>query len=197
MTVFDRYADDVAAVPALARSVAWVRERLGELNDAVKAQATYAPQGEAKQELRDALAEAAVPVAQALSAKADEDGDTTAADLYDFVPSDFLHDTEQDALDRAGIVRDAAQAAAPAALADYGISADHLTALDEAYAAFRDALSAPRDAVAARSAHTLAIERLVPALGEHLRKRTDRLMAAQRGTPFGDEYATARTVVGD
>ena len=195
LAAFDRYPAEVAAIPALDRSVTWVRDHVAELNAAVQAQATYAPQGEAKAADRKALAAAAVPVAQALSAQADEDGDEASADLYDFTDSDFLYDTEQDALDRAGIVRDAARAADPTALADYGITPAHLTALDDAYTAFRDALSTPRDAVAVRSAHTVAIERLVPLIGAHLRKRTDRVMAAYRGTPFGDEYATARTIV--
>jgi len=195
VSVFGRYPAEVAAVDALARSAAWVAEQTAALQAAAQDQAGYAAQGDAKASTRQALADAAVPVAQALAAKADEDGDTAAADLYDFDPSDFLYGPQQDALDRAGLVRDAAGAEDPAELAGYGVSAADLDALTAAYDAYDTSLPGARDAIVARSAHTATIERLVPAIGEHLRRRTDRLMARHRGTPFGDEYTAARTLV--
>ncbi|WP_412061453.1 hypothetical protein [Rubrivirga sp. IMCC45206] len=172
-----------------------MRDHLAQLSEVAEEQAKYVARGGPKAADRKALADAAVPVAQVLSAKADEDGDLASADLYDFVPTDFLHDTERDALDRAGIVLKGANDTDPVALEEYGASPAHVAALDAAHTPFHEALSEPRDAVAVRRAHTLAIERLVPLIGEHLRKRTDRVMATYRGTPFGDEYKTARTIV--
>ena len=197
VSVLDRYPDDVAAVGALERSAAWVRRQTTALAEATQNQADYAPQSGSKQALRTALTDAAVPVAQALAARADEAGDASSADLYDFERSDFLYGPEQDALDRAGIVLTDARAADPADLDAYGVTPDDLTRLDAAYDAFEAALPASRDAIAARRTHTAVVERLVPAIGEHLRCRTDRLMTRYRGTPFGDEYRTARTIVGD
>lgn len=195
VSVFDRYPDEVESVGALARSALWVREHLAQLSKAVEDQGKYVARGEAKAADRKALSDTAVPVAQALSAKSDEEGDLASADLYDFVPTDFLHDTEQDALDRAGITLDGANATDPAALSEYGADPDDVAALTVAYETFREALTEPRDAIAVRSAHTAIIERLVPLIGTHLRKRTDRLMAKYRATPFGTEYKTARTIV--
>ena len=192
--VFDRYPDEVAAVGALSRAAGWVREQVGELEAAVKAQTDYAPKGSAKDGLREDLATAAVPVAQAIAAKADEDGDAATADQFDFVRSDFLRGPEQDALDRASLTLDEARGA-EADLLDYGIDAAALDALEAALGAFDEALSAPRDAIVARRAHTKTIERLVPAIEARLRKRVDRMMTRHDGTPFGDEYRTARTVV--
>ena len=195
LAVFDRYPDQAAAVPALARAVAWVRERVAEVEQAAEDQAGYAPRGRAKAADRQALADAAVPVAQALAAKADEDGDEAAADLYDFTASDFIRGPEQDALDRAGVVLAGARAEDPAALAEYGAEAADVDALAAAHAAFAEVLSEPRDAIIERQAHSEIIERLIPAIGQRLRKRVDRMMTRYRRTPFGDEYTAARRVV--
>ena len=195
LTVFDRYPAETAAIPALNRALTWVRERVAEVEQAAEDQASYAPQGSAKNADREALATAALPVAQALAAKADEDGDEASADLYDFPYSDFAYAPEQDALDRAGVVLAAARAEDPAALADYGAEATHVDALEAAHTAFADVLSAPRDEVVKREAHTRTIERLIPEIALRFRRRIDRMMTRYRGTPFGDEYAAARRVV--
>jgi len=195
LAVFDRYPDETAAIPALARNVVWVRERVAEVEQAAEDQAGYAPQGRAKAADRTALADAAVPVAQALAARADEDGDEAAADLYDFTHSDFIRGPEQDALDRAGVVLNGARAEDPATLAEYGAEAEDVDALAAAHDAFARGLSAPRNEIIERQAHTLTIERLVPAIGERLRKRVDRMMVRFAGTPFGQEYEAARAVV--
>ncbi|WP_412063125.1 hypothetical protein [Rubrivirga sp. IMCC45206] len=195
VSALDRYPAEVAAVAALQRSVDWIRARVGELEAAAEQQAAYVARGEAKDEVLEALAEATVPVAQALAAKADEAGDSVAADLYDFEHTDITHSTDQDAIDRAGIVLKGAQAEDPVELADYGATTDDVAALAAAYADFREALTEPRDAIVERRVHTEAVERLVPEIGAHLRRRTDRLMTRYRKTAFGTEYKTARTII--
>ena len=192
--VFARHPAETAAVPALERAVVWVRERVAELEAAVEAQAGYAPQGSGKAALRDDLAAATVPVAQAIAARADEAGDPTTADQFDVTPTDMRHGPEQDALDRASLTLDKATADA-AALAEYGADQAAIDALGAARDAFADSLSGPRDAVVERRAHTEAIERLVPQIETRLKKRVDRMMTRYRDTAFGDEYRAARTVV--
>ena len=193
-TVLDEHADALAPIPAAVRAADDFRTLLTELRDAIRDQSDYAPEGEAKQALRDALTKAAVPVAQAVAAWAEEEGDVTLADQLDLTKRDFSHSREQDALDLAALVHDKATEHA-AALADYGIAPDTLTDLDAHITAFADALSAPRHAIAERKAPTEAIERLFPQIDRVLTRRLDRLVEQTAGTPFYSEYKTAREIV--
>ena len=192
--VLDEHPDALAPIPAAVRAADDFRALLTDLRDAVHDQADYAPQGKAKEALRDALTEAAVPVALAVAAWAEEEGNIALADQIEFVPSDFLKGREQDALDRAALVHDKATEHATD-LEDYGIAPDTLTTLDARITAFADALSAPRHAVAERKVHTEAIERLFPQIDRVLTRRLDRLVEQLTGTPFYSEYHTAREIV--
>ena len=139
--------------------------------------------------LRQRLTKAAVPIAQALAACADEAGDPATADQFDFTPSDFAYGAEQEALDRAALTLDAARDADD--LADYGPAAA-VDALGAALEAFTEAVPSARDQIVTRRPHTAAVDRLVPQIGTLLH---DRLMARFAGTRFDDEYRAARTVV--
>jgi len=194
LRVFDRYPDETAAVPALVRAVGWVRDRVAEVDAAVSAQASYTPQSETKDARRQDLATAAVPVAQALAARADEAGDPSTAEQFDLHAWDFLGGPFRAALDRAGAVLAAAREAGDD-LAEYGAETADVDALATAHTAFGEAASAPRDEIIEREPHTEAIETLIPAIGERLRKRVDRMMVRFAGTPFGQEYEAARAVV--
>lgn len=194
-TILDAHPDATAPIPAAVRAADAFRDLLRDLEDAIQDQSDYAPQGEAKKALREALADAAVPVALAVAAWAEEEGDIALADQIEFVPSDFLKGREQDALDRATLVHDKADENV-LDLDEYGVTPDTVSDLDAHISAFADALSTPRHAIAERKVHTEAIERLFPQIDRVLTKRLDRLVEQLKGTPFYSEYKTAREIVG-
>jgi hypothetical protein len=193
-TVLDAHPAALAPMPAAERAAADFRARLGELREAARTQTAYAPQGAAKDALREALAAAAVRVSQAVAAWAEDEGDVALADQIAFTKTDFRRAREQDALDFAALVHDTATTHA-AALADYGVTPAALTELDGHLDAFAAALAQPRHAVAERVAQTRVIERLVPEIDRVLTRRLDRFVAQLDGTPFHAEYEAARRIV--
>src|SRR5690606_15313736 len=104
----DEHPDALAPIPAAVRAADDFRALLAELRTAAQAQTAYAPEGEAKQALRDALADAVVPVSLAVAAWAEEEGDMTLAEQVAFTRSDFTRGREQDVLDRAALVHEKA-----------------------------------------------------------------------------------------
>jgi hypothetical protein len=192
-TVLDAHPDALASIPAAQRAIDDFRRALRDLRGAAQDQTAYAPQGTAKDARLDALTAAAVPIAQAVAAWAEDKGDVALADQIAFTRSDFRRSRDQDALDRAALVH--ATAAHVADLADYGVSPGALTALDAHIDSFATALTQPRHAIAERVAHTGVIERLFPEIDRILGRRLDRFVEALEGTPFYDEYHAARRIV--
>jgi hypothetical protein len=193
-TVLAAHLDPLAPIPAAQRAITDFRARLTDLRDAARAQTDYTPRGQAKDALREALADAAVPVAQALAAWADEHDDLTLEAEMDLTRTDFTRAREQDALDRAALVHAAASARAED-LADFGVTPADLAALDAALDAFAAALSEPRHAIIERVAQTEAIARLFAEIDRILTGRLDRIVARFEGTPFHAEYRAARCIV--
>ena len=194
-TVLDTHPGPLAAIPAAQRAITDFKTNLQDLRDASQDQATYAPQGRAKETHLKALTRVAVPVAQAVAAWAEEQNDVALADQIAFTRTDFLRAREQDALDRAHLVHDEATTHAADLETDFGITAATLTELDTRITAFADALAQPRHALAERSAHTRRIERLFPDIDRILTRRLDRLVEQLAGTDFYDEYRAARRIV--
>lgn len=188
--VLDEHPDALAPIPAAVAAADDFRALLQQLRDTATEQERYTPRGEAKRALRQALADAAVPVAQPTAAWADVNGDPTLAAQMDLHLTDFLQGPQQDAVERATIVLDTATTHATDLL-DYGVTPDHLTALD----AFAGALGEPRHAITERMTHTEAISALIPQIDSVLTGRLDRLVEQLAGTPFYSEYKTAREIV--
>lgn len=193
-TVLDAHPEPLAGIPAAQRAITTFKDTLQALRAAAQAQAAYTPQGAAKQALRDALIAAAVPVAQAIAAFADEQGNIALADKIAFHRSDFRVCSQQDALDRALLVRDTATTHA-AALAEYGVTPADITALSDATDAFAAGLVRPRHAIVERMVHTQAIQTAIAQIDAILARRLDRLVAQATGTPFHTEYHAARRIV--
>lgn len=193
-TVLDAHPAPLDTIPAAGRAVADFRERLAALRRAVRAQAAFAPQAAAKDKTLATLAGAAVPLSQALAAWAEDTGDVALADQIAFTRSDFTNGRDQDALDRAALVHDTAEAHLRD-LTDYAVTRDDVQALDALVESFAGALGQPRHAVAERVAQTKAIETLFPEIDRLLGRRLDRHVARFDGTPFHAEYHTARRVV--
>lgn len=193
-TVLDAHPDALTGLTAALAAAADFRAALGDLRAVAQAQEQYAPGSQIKNDLRLALTDAATPVARATAAWARLSGEPLLAGQLAFTRSDFLYSREQDALERARIVHDAATAHAED-LPDYGVTAALLAALDAAATAFADELGEPRHAIAERSAHTARIEGHLDTLDAVLEDRLDPLLEVRRGTPFYTEYHTARTIV--
>lgn len=193
-TVLGAHPAPLDTIPAAGKAIGDFRDRLGALRTAVRAQAAFAPQAAAKDQRLAALADAAVPLSQALAAWAEDTGDVALADQIAFTRSDFTHGRDQDALDRAALVHDTA-AAHLADLTEYTVTRGDVQALDALIEAFAGALGQPRHAVGERVAQTRAIESLFPEIDRLLARRLDRHVARFEGTPFYDEYHTARRIV--
>lgn len=194
-TTLGAHPDALASIPAAATAADDFRDLLQQLRDAATEQERYTPRGEAKQALRDALTDAAVPVAQATAAWAAVHDDPTLAAQMDLHPSHFLRGPQQDAVERATIVLDHATAHATDLL-EYGVTPDHLAALDDALDAFAQALGEPRHAITERKAHTEALAALFSRTDAVLTQRLDRLVVLLKGTPFHSDYQAAREIVG-
>lgn len=192
--VLDAHPAPLDTIPAAGKAIGDFRDRLGALRRAVRAQAAFAPQARAKDQTLTTLADAAVPLSQTLAVWAEDTGDVALADQIAFTRTDFTNARDQDALDRAALVQDTAEAHL-ADLGDYLVTKGDVEALDALVKAFAGAMGQPRHAVGERVAQTRAIETLFPEIGRLLDRRLDRHVERFRGTPFYDEYHAARRVV--
>lgn len=193
-TVLDAHPDALDGLSAAQAAATDFRTHLADLRTTAQAQEQYAPAGGIKADLRIALTDAATPVAQATATWARLTGDPLLAEQIDFTRSDFLYGREQDSLERAQLVRDAATTHA-VDLTPYGVTPALLADLDAAVTAFADALGEPRHAIAERSAHTEQLDTHFDAIDGILDDRLDPLVEILRGTPFYTEYHTARRIV--
>lgn len=193
-TVLAAHPAPLDAVPAAQRTLLAFRERLDALRAAVRAQADYAPQAAAKDARLATLADAAVPLSQAVAAWADDTGDLALADQIAFTRTDFVGGRDQDALDRAALVYDTALAHL-AHLEEHGVTRAEVEALDALIDSFADAMGQPRHAIAERVAQTRAIETLFPEIDRLLTRGLDRHVDRFPGTPFHAEYHAARRIV--
>jgi hypothetical protein len=184
--VLDAHPAPLNSIRASAAAIADFRDLLEQLRAAGRAQSTYAPQSAAREDLLDALADAAVPVSQTVAAWAEDQNDPTLPDQIAFTRSDFVHARQRDALDRAALVHTTALEHLDA-LDGYGVDQAELDALDGAVDAYADSFGEPRHAIAERRAQTEAVERLFPQIDRLLGRRLDRFIARFDGTPFFTE----------
>src|SRR5690606_25375028 len=99
----DAHPDALTGLPAAQAAATDFRSTLATLRTTAQAQAHYAPGSDIKDDLRLALTDAAIPVAQATATWARVTGDPLLAEQLDFTRTDFLYGRENDALERAQI----------------------------------------------------------------------------------------------
>ena len=161
-----------------------------------------------KQELTDLLVEEALLVAGALCAYGTAKGDTPLCAFSDLERDDFIRladaDIDDKALgihDKAQAILDAQTATPPAAgapkLADFGLTADELTALKNRIAAYAEVVQSPRAATVKISTATDAIAARFAAADDLLARVLDKLAPRfKKSAPdFFSAYRGARVIV--
>ncbi len=135
-------------------------------------------------------------IASQLSALAAVNGDTNLAAQSELTLPQ-LDKMSDDVLEQTGTRIAALANANIAALADYGITAADVTALNNFVTQFHGVKTAPRTAVAGRAGETKTIPAAQQAVMSILRNRLDKLMVMFRKTnpQFYQGYLSARVIV--
>jgi len=150
-----------------------------------------------KQQLRSAMADAAMVVVGPLSAFAAVTGNGDLAAQTAFTRSDFSYGRDNDAATNGDVVHTHATANA-AALVNYGVTAAMLTALRSAIDAYRASISLPRQVITTTSAATTQLAAAYVRADAVLTGQLDKLMELFRLTnpTFYQEYQSAREIIG-
>ena len=149
-----------------------------------------------KEQVRLEFEERLLEVADQLAALAEKNKDANLAAQVEFTLSS-LDKLEDDALEETGQSVSALAATNLAALADYGITAADVTALDALRTRFHGVKSVPRTAIAGRAGQTANLPVLISNTTSLLRNRLDKLMTKfKKSSPeFYSGYRTARVIV--
>jgi len=149
-----------------------------------------------KQQLRGAMADAAMPVVGALKALAAVTGNDDLAAQVAFSRSNFIYGRDNQAATNGDIVHTQGTANATA-LANYGITAAMLTTLRDAIDAFRDAISRPREVISATAAFTAQLDAAFARASAVLTGQLDNLIELFRvsNPTFYQQYQNARELV--
>lgn len=150
----------------------------------------------AKQGRRDALVEDALTIAEAVTAYAEKQKDAGLAARVDFSRSSLVGKRDEDTVSRAQQIHDAATEVV-VGLADYGVDAARLTALQVAIDGFREAVPQPRAARASGKTRTKQLDDAFADLDRLLEKRLDNLAGQFRkgAATFYTDYTNARIIV--
>lgn len=145
---------------------------------------------------RQAMSALAVQVGGAVEAYARIQGDNALAARVSVTPSDFTSARDTEAAQIADRILAEAQAAG-AAVADYGVTADVITRLTAAIAAYRVHLSAPRDAIVARQGAGADLQAAFTTADTVLTNVLDLLIPVLRtqSAAFAVDYENARIIV--
>lgn len=150
----------------------------------------------AKNALRVSLEQAILLVANPTAVFAEISGDAVLLSETDLTPTDLDKESDQTLDDVAARVKNAAESVI-ASLADYGVLAADITALEDAIEAFEGAKTGPDVARAERKALTEQLEPLVDSAGDVLTRQLDKLMARYQLTDavFHSGYKAARVII--
>lgn len=149
-----------------------------------------------KAKARDTLEEVMLEIADQLSALAEATGDLKLAGQVEFTRSALDKLTAKELETTAKRVAKLATANLKA-LADYNLDQDDLDGLDELTESFGGAKTAPRQAIAGRSAATSSLSQGIAKTRRILRSRIDKLVTPFRKTNpnFVAGYLAARVIV--
>lgn len=196
LAVLENHQTVWAAVPAFVTAESAFRIGVNNLQSIAQQQQTSTGATADKQRLRVAMADAAMPIVGALKALAAVTSNGELAAECDLTRSDFLYGRDTDSAAQADRVYVLASEHA-AALVDYGISSPHQTAIYDATQAYRDALTRPREVIAATSAATEQLAAAFDAADQRLNGQLDNLVEIFRTShsTFYLQYASAREIV--
>ncbi len=195
LDVLESHPDQFDDLPAAARAAEQFGDAELAIQQTLSLRGTRSGHAQDKDELRRELAEAVVPVAQTLSAWADEAGRLDLSDEMDIEETDVLGGAEQAAVIRCDGVLTTAREHFAALSDDYGIDETLLFDLDERIDAFADAIGSPREAQVAYSSSTATLRQHFEEADRLLKRRLDRLVRRYKGTPFFEQYQAARRLV--
>jgi len=147
-----------------------------------------------KRNLKQLMIDRAFVIARALTAYASITENSILAGRVKYSKSDFTSAKDVDVLSKAKSVWEVAQEHVDN-LADYGITAQHVTELEEAIANYGDALSSPRVAINQRKEATGSIQQQIKRIDIHLKKKLDAIMVQFDDTEFYSTYQAARMIV--
>ena len=151
---------------------------------------------EAKGNVRNDYEEQILFLADQLSALAEVTKDADLAAKTELTPTALDKSTEDGLLETGQLISSLAKAHL-AGLADYGITAQDITEMDSLGAQFKNTKTAPRVAIAGRSAHTASLPEEIKAQTVILTNRLDKLMTRfkQSQALFYSGYQSARVIV--
>lgn len=146
-----------------------------------------------KRTFQDQMVSYALRVAGAVKAYASTAGNATLRNKADIKPSDFTHVRDDQRDDIAQGVHDDANGVL-ANLADYGVTAATLSALQTRIDAYRDAIASPKMAQGERSMHTDLLKQEFARADVIVKERLDGLILQFEETsqPFVMAYQNAR-----
>lgn len=145
---------------------------------------------------RDAMTNKTIVLAQAMFAYAEDQGDVVLREKVNYSESDLAKKRDAVVAQLSQGIRDLANALV-ASLADYGVVAADVTALQTAIDAYVAVVTAPRNATTVRKGATAEINALVKDSMKILNNRMDKLMPEfETSAPlFFQEYFDARIIV--
>lgn len=193
----DKNNSIVSGVPAIIVTVAEVNTNLAAITE--KGRKQLAPTGGAAEEkdtVRLDFEEKILEIADQLAALAEKTKNANLAAQAEFSLSS-LDKLSDDELEETGTSVSGLGTANLAALADYGITAADMTALDALKTKFHGVKTAPRTAIAGRKGETDTIPGLITATTSILRNRLDKqLTKFKKSQPaFYAGYRSARVIV--
>lgn len=185
------------ARPAFAAAVAEAKSGVAAIRSTAASQEAPTTgitdeKGQARNDLEDKTQE----IADQLAALAAKTGDVALAAQVQVTRSSLDQEQDDNLVQIAGRVRDAAQANA-AALEEYGVTAAEVTDLTDAITTFSGMKTAPRTAAAARTAATESVANLVRTTRSLFRNQLDKLITPFRKSnpEFYNGYFAARVIV--
>ena len=149
-----------------------------------------------KQQLREAMCNAAVGIASAVRAYAVKVKNNQLASLVDFSLTDLMGGRDTASAEKCQQVHDAANANV-ANLANYGVTAAKITALQQAITAYKAIIESPRQARAAGKTATDQLSSEFDATDLALNEEMDNLVGQFQSTnaKFVSDYNNARTII--
>ncbi|GAA5484767.1 hypothetical protein [Haloferula sargassicola] len=187
-----------SGLPAFASEVATSRALIARIQGGSRGQSGIdtRPFTQQKEIAKKTIARLGADLGAPASVLAETQGDLEAAAKLNQSYSDLYYATDAEADDLAYHLLQAARALDPAALANYGVSAEQLEQFDAAVENYQGLIGSPRVAIAKRSAHTVSLPELFVQLrASH--DRLDRLAVIFRKTApdFLAAYEAARVIV--
>jgi hypothetical protein len=183
-------------IPAFATAESNFRVSVGDIQGLVQQQLPSTGVTADKQRLRAEMADAAMPIVGALKALAavTQNGDLAAQ--VDLTRSDFVYGRDTIAADNGDAIY-ALASTHSTDLANYGIDSSHQTAIYDATQAYREALTRPREVIAASAAATEQLDAAFDTADDLLKNQLDNLAEIFRTSQpaFYLQYQNAREIV--